>query len=102
MRRTGRMQVSQEKLESRRSFRKLREKQLLALEIVPAKKISQHIQSEETTAAIRIQSHWRAHAQRKVFSAKRKFHRENAAAIVIQKQVRKYFKKEKKEDITVC
>nr|XP_002131862.1 IQ calmodulin-binding motif-containing protein 1 [Ciona intestinalis] len=102
MERTGRLQVSQQKLENRRSFRKMREKQLVAMEIVPAGRISDHIQDEESSAAVRIQAHWRAHKQRKVFSAKRKVHRENSAAVVIQKQVKKFLRKKTNPEVLVA
>lgn len=86
---------SQTKLKRRLSLRQTHEKQLHALEIVPADKIEGHIQNEENAAALRIQSHFRAYHQRKVYHQAKILKQQNDAATVIQRHVRKYISKNK-------
>ena len=83
------------KFQRQLSLRRTHEKQLHALEIVPANKIGDHIQNEENAAAIRIQSHFRAYHQRKNYHNAKVLKKQNDAATIIQRRVRKYLSKKK-------
>nr|CAB3256641.1 IQ calmodulin-binding motif-containing protein 1 [Phallusia mammillata] len=82
------------KLERKRSFRKSKEKHLHALEILPADQINQHIRAQEREAATRIQAHWRAHMQRKVFIEEKRQKKKSVAAVVIQRAYRNSSKRD--------
>jgi len=50
-------------------------------------RIPDFLQNEEHKAATKIQAHWRAHSQRKTYSAKKEFQQKVKATIVIQRAV---------------
>ncbi|XP_025084498.1 IQ calmodulin-binding motif-containing protein 1-like [Pomacea canaliculata] len=74
-------------------MRQFKEKQLHALEILPADQIEKYLMKEKSKAALKIQTLWRGHRERSQLLIRQQVAQQVHAAIKIQRAVRRWLEK---------
>ena len=73
-------------------MRTFHEKQMLLIEQLPASKVGSFLLNQQTRAVTRVQSWWRGQLGRRMYRQRREHARMVAAAVVIQRTVRKFLR----------